>query len=243
MTTLAKGLTVLAAFGRQRPAMTLSEAADVAWPLARDGAAHAAHARAARLRGAERAAFTLTSRVLELGFAYLSAQNWIDQAPPLMKDLSERLQRVLLGGDSAGNRDRLCRAHSRRAASCRRRLRSARGLPAFHTSLGRVQLGFLDDRNSGAGCARFASSPTRHTTITDLQALFERVRPTTSRAFPSSTRSWSAACARSRCRSSTARRGGRRHQPVSTHSTRTTRNEMRDVFLPEFRKIAAHVSQ
>ena len=26
MTTLAKGLTVLAAFGRQRPAMTLSEA-------------------------------------------------------------------------------------------------------------------------------------------------------------------------------------------------------------------------
>ena len=30
MTTLAKGLTVLAAFGRQRPAMTLSEAADVA---------------------------------------------------------------------------------------------------------------------------------------------------------------------------------------------------------------------
>src|SRR5262245_66483208 len=30
MTTLAKGLTVLAAFGKQRPAMTLSEAADVA---------------------------------------------------------------------------------------------------------------------------------------------------------------------------------------------------------------------
>jgi len=30
---------------------------------------------------------------------------------------------------------------------------------------------------------------------------------------------------------------------LSSHSTRTTRNEMREVFLPELRKIAAHVSQ
>ena len=91
MTTLAKGLTVLAAFGRQRPAMTLSEAADVA------GLSRATARRVLRTLAQlgyvaqDGRAFTLTSRVLELGFAYLSGQNWIDRALPLMKDLSERL--------------------------------------------------------------------------------------------------------------------------------------------------------
>lgn len=88
MTTLAKGLTVLAAFGRQRPAMTLSEAADVA------GLSRATARRVLRTLAQlgyvaqDGRAFTLTSRVLELGFAYLSGQNWIDRALPLMKALS-----------------------------------------------------------------------------------------------------------------------------------------------------------
>ena len=61
-------------------------------PHARDGTAHPTYARGARLCGAERRQFSLTPRVLELGFGYLSSQSWIDQALPLLKELSASVQ-------------------------------------------------------------------------------------------------------------------------------------------------------
>src|SRR5450631_1834420 len=91
MTTLAKGLAVLSAFGRQRPAMTLSDAA---------AAANLSRATARRVLRTlaqlgyvvqDGRTFSLTPRVLELGFAYLSGQDWIDRALPMMKELSESL--------------------------------------------------------------------------------------------------------------------------------------------------------
>ncbi len=36
--------------------------------------------------------FALAPRILELGFAYLSTQSWLDRAEPLMKELSHDLQ-------------------------------------------------------------------------------------------------------------------------------------------------------
>jgi DNA-binding IclR family transcriptional regulator len=91
MTTLAKGLAVLDAFGPGQPAMTLSQAA---------AATQVSRATARRILrtltelgyvAQEGRHFSLTPNILDLGFAYLSTQNWIDQAIPLMKDLSERV--------------------------------------------------------------------------------------------------------------------------------------------------------
>src|SRR5262245_47915522 len=91
MATLAKGLAVLGLFGKQRPSMTLSEAAV---------AANVSRATARRIlrtltglgyveqRGRE---FSLSPNILQLGFAWLATQSWIERATPLMKEMSERL--------------------------------------------------------------------------------------------------------------------------------------------------------
>jgi IclR family pca regulon transcriptional regulator len=175
MTTLAKGLTVLAAFGRQRPAMTLSEAADVA------GLSRATARRVLRTLAQlgyvaqDGRAFTLTSRVLELGFAYLSGQNWIDRALPLMKDLSERLGESCSGSILQGTEVvYVARIPARRIMSTALAVGSR--LPAFHTAMGRAQLGFLDDMEIWRRLHSVRIEPYTPYTITDLQALFERVR-------------------------------------------------------------------
>src|SRR5262245_6322347 len=91
MATLAKGLAVLGCFGRQRPAMTLSEAAlaaNVSRATARRILRTLAELGYVEQRGRH---FSLSPNILQLGFAYLATQNWIERAVPLMKELSERV--------------------------------------------------------------------------------------------------------------------------------------------------------
>ena len=112
MATLAKGLAVLGSFDKQRPAMTLSQAAQ-ATGLSRATARRILRTLAelgyVAQNGRE---FSLSSGILKLGFAYLATQNWIEQATPLMRQLSEQFHEFVLGGDPGGNRDRLRRAFS-----------------------------------------------------------------------------------------------------------------------------------
>src|SRR5262245_46876371 len=87
MATLAKGLAVLAAFGEARPAMSLSEAA-IAANLSRAAARRVLRTLVGLGYVAQNGKlFTLAPRILELGFAYLSSQSWIDRAEPLMKEV------------------------------------------------------------------------------------------------------------------------------------------------------------
>src|SRR6266851_4364244 len=185
MTTLAKGLAILSAFGKQRPTMTLSDAATVA-NLSRAAARRVLRTLAQLGYVAQDGrAFSLTPRVLELGFAYLSGQDWI----------------------------------------------------------GRAQLGCLDGAEIWR---RLRSAPIEAYTpytITDMQALFDRVcadreqgfsivdeeleRGLRSIAVPVLDRSGQAVGAIN----------------LSAHSTRTTRNEMREKFLPELKAIAQRISQ
>jgi IclR family pca regulon transcriptional regulator len=92
MTTLAKGLSVLGAFGPHRPSMTLSEAAAIS------GLSRATARRILRTLSAlgyviqDDRRFFLAPRILELGFGFLSTQSWIDRAEPLMKELSSAVK-------------------------------------------------------------------------------------------------------------------------------------------------------
>src|ERR1700760_3224148 len=90
MTTLAKGLAVLGAFGSQRPTMTLAEAAAVA-DLSRATARRVLRT-LAQLGYVEQDGrpFSLSPKILDLGFAYLSTKSWIELALPLLRELSER---------------------------------------------------------------------------------------------------------------------------------------------------------
>jgi IclR family transcriptional regulator, pca regulon regulatory protein len=176
MATLAKGLAVLGAFGEQRPTMTLSEAAEAS------GLTRAAARRVLRtLAGLgyvaqEGRRFSLAPRILELGFAYLSTQSWIDRAEPLMKELSHTLREscsaAILQDSEIVYVARMPAPHRLMSTT----IAIGTRLSAFHTSLGRIQLGYLAEADLRA---RVAAATLKHYTdhtITDPEQLIQRIR-------------------------------------------------------------------
>jgi IclR family pca regulon transcriptional regulator len=241
MATLAKGLAVIRAFGAERPRLTLSQAA------AAVGLSRATARRVLRTLGQlgyvaqEGREFSLAPRVLELGFAYLAAQSWIDRALPLMKALSEDIAEtcsasVLQGPEIVY----VARVQTRRIMTSAIAL-GAR-LPAWHTAMGRVQLGFLPDEELWRRLRATRIEPFTPSTITDLRALVERIKEDRERGFSivdeeleKGLRSISVALTTRRARPIGA-------IEVSAHANRTTRNEMRERFLPRLREIARQVA-
>jgi IclR family pca regulon transcriptional regulator len=185
--------------------------------------------------------FSLSPNIMQLGFAYLSTQSWIERAVPLMKELSERLRESCSAAILQGNEVvYVARVPTRRIMSVAIAVGSR--LPAFHTAVGRVQLGFLDPSEIWRRLKSLRIEPLTPSTITDLQALYERIRDDHAQGFS--------------IVDEELERGLRaiavpvldRHGEVvaglnlSTHSTRVTRNEMRDRFLPELRAVAVQIA-
>jgi IclR family transcriptional regulator, pca regulon regulatory protein len=241
MATLAKGLAVLGCFGRQRPAMTLSEAAlaaSVSRATARRILRTLAELGYVEQRGRQ---FSLSPNILQLGFAYLATQNWIERAVPLMKELSERVgescSAAILQGTEVVY---VARVPTRRIMSVGISVGSR--LPAFHTAVGRAQLGFLDPSEIWRRLKSVRIEPLTPSTITDLQALFDRIRDDHAQGFSIVDEELERGL-----RAIAVPVVDRQDQVVaalnlSTHSTRTTRNEMRDKFLPELRAVAAQIA-
>ena len=243
MTTLAKGLAVLGSFGEQRPAMTLSQAAAAA-DLSR-ATARRVLLTLAELGYVSRSGrnFSLAPRILELGFAYLSTQSWLDRAEPLMKELSHALKEscsaAILQGSEIVYVARMPAPHRIMSTT----IAVGTRLPAFHTSLGRIQLGFLPDREV---CR--AHRP-RH----DCRPYATRHRRSRCIARPDQDRS----CTRvfDRRRGTGARtallavpivtRGGENVGAInlSAHASRATRNDLRDRFLPRLDAVAQEISR
>ena len=241
MTTLAKGLAVLGAFGRQRPTMTLSEAASVA-DLSRATARRVL--RTLTLLGyvvQDGRTFALAPQILDLGFAYLSTQSWIDRALPLMRELSERLGEscsaaILQDADIVY----VARVPARRIMSAALSVGSR--LPALHTALGRVLFGYLDEAEIWRRLKSQRIEAYTPQTITDLQALFDRIRADRAQRFSIVDEELERGL-----RALAVPVLDRSGQIVgainlSTHSTRTTRNEMREHFLPELNRISEQIS-
>ena len=243
LATLAKGLSVLGSFGAQRPTMTLSEAAKIA-DLSRATARRVLRTLSGLGYVVQNGRhFSLTPRVLELGFAYLSTQSWLDNAEPLMKELSHTLHEscsaAILQGCEIVYVARMPAPHRIMATT----IAIGTRLPAFHTSLGRAQLGFLARDELWQRLKSVAIAPYTPATITDLTALVERIaadhaqgfsivdeeleRGLRSIAVPIVTRSGENVGAIN----------------LSAHSSRTTRNEMRDRFLPKLQAVAKQISR
>jgi IclR family pca regulon transcriptional regulator len=243
MTTLARGLAVLASFGEQRPAMTLSQAA-AATSLSR-AAARRVLLTLSELGYVSKLGrnFALAPRILELGFAYLSTQSWIDRAEPLMKELSHGLKESC----SAAILQDLEIVYVARMPAPHRIMSTiiavGTRLPAFHTSLGRIQLGYLDKADLVERVTR--AGIVRHTprTIVEPAALIDRIRADhgqgysivdeeleqglRSLAVPIVTRSGENIGAIN----------------LSAHASRASRADLRDKFLPRLSAIATEVSR
>ena len=185
--------------------------------------------------------FSLTPRVLELGFGYLSSQSWIDKALPLLKELSASVQEscsaaILQGADIVY----VARIPATRIMSAAVTVGSR--LPAFHTSLGRAQLGFVEDGELWQRIMSLRLVPYTTQTITEPQALFDRIKADRAQGFSIVDEELERGLRSSPFRSSTG--AARRWQGlnVSTNSTRITRNHMRDHFLPRLSAVAEEIS-
>ena len=114
-------------------------------------------------------------------------------------------------------------------------------LPAFHTALGRVLLGYLDDAEIWRRLKSTRIEGYTTSTITDRQALFDRVRADREQGFAivdeELERGLRALAV------PVLDRNGEAIGAInlSTHTGRTTRNEMRDHFLPALKKVAEQV--
>lgn len=141
--SFARGLAVIRAFDADHPRLTLSEVA------ARAGVTRAAARRfllTLEDLGYVRAVgrdFTLTPRVLELGFSYLSALRLPEIAQPhlerLSRDVDESVSAAVLDGDDIVY---IARVPTRRIMSVD--ITIGTRFPARRTSMGRVLLAALD---------------------------------------------------------------------------------------------------
>jgi IclR family pca regulon transcriptional regulator len=243
MTTLAKGLAVLGSFGEQRPAMTLSQAAAAA-DLSR-ATARRVLLTLAELGYVSRSGrnFSLAPRILELGFAYLSTQSWLDRAEPLMKELSHALKEscsaAILQGSEIVYVARMPAPHRIMSTT----IAVGTRLPAFHTSLGRIQLGFLPDRELAERIRRGTIVAHTPRTIVDPDALLARIKADHAQGYSivdeeleRGLRSLAVAI---------VTRSGENVGAInlSAHASRATRNDLRDRFLPKLDAVAQEISR
>lgn len=168
--SLARGLSVIKAFGRDRPSMTLSDIAE-ATQLTR------ATARRFLLTlielgyvRADGRLFVLTPRVLELGFSYLSGLALPEIVGPHLEQLSRRLNEsasasVLDNGDIVY----IARVPARRIMTVS--ITVGTRFPAHATSMGRVLLAGLGDDDLERYLSSIARTALTESTITDAVAL------------------------------------------------------------------------
>lgn len=176
--SLQRGLDVIKAFSRTEPELTLSEIAS------RTGLTRAAARRfliTLRDLGYVRSdgrGFSLTPRVLELGYSYLSSLPIWEVARPYLEELAAEVNETtsasVLDGDDIVF---VARIETKRIMSMNLGVGSR--LPAWATAMGRVLLASLPDRELDAVLRRAKLRPLTATTVSDraqLRRIIEAAR-------------------------------------------------------------------
>lgn len=242
MTTLAKGLAVIELFGKTASALTISQAASgagVSRATARRILLTLQRLGYVEQRGRD---FALAPAALNLGFAYLSSQNWIEQARAPMQDLSSRFdETVALAILDGVEIVYVARVQARRLMA--NAITIGTRLPAFHTALGRTMLGALDSKEIEQRLRPLALAPYTPSTIMDKQSLSERITADTDQGFSIVDEELEkglraiAVPVRDRAGKIVAALN------ISTHAARMTRNEMRERFLAALLETAAEIGE
>jgi len=173
--SLIKGLAVIQAFNKQQPKMTLSEVASAT------GFSRAASRRFLQTLVVEGYAkqegklFSLTAKILNLGFSYLSTQDIWQHGKPLMQQLVEQLNEscsaAVLEGEDVVYVARV--ATTKRIMSIS--LNVGTRLPAFATSLGRVLLAELSNNELDKFLSRCEIQQHTNFTKTDKAQLMTEI--------------------------------------------------------------------
>ncbi|WP_432590419.1 IclR family transcriptional regulator C-terminal domain-containing protein [Streptomyces sp. HD1123-B1] len=239
---LARGLTVLTAFGPGRAELSLTavaEATGLARATARRALITLAHLGYVTTRGRD---FSLTPRVLDLGFAPLSRTPLSRIAEPHLADLAVAVQDsaslAVLAGDDV----------QYTAAIATRRVLSVNvtvgiRLPAFVTSLGRVLLADLPPAERTARLERADRTPLTSRTVT-APARLSRLLEATAQdgyAFVDEELEEGLRSIAVPIRDRTGRAVAAVN--ISTHTSRRSPAQCREELLPALREAAARIEE
>ncbi|SKB70641.1 transcriptional regulator, IclR family [Arthrobacter sp. 31Cvi3.1E] len=180
--SVAKALTLLQVFSQANPSLTISKAAELAdltRPTARRILLTLVHLGFAVTDGKN---FTLTPKVLRLGFGYLAALPYWETAQPhlrrLAKEFEESCSMATLDEDEIVYLARIP-ANRNMAIS----LSTGSRLPAYATSLGKVMLAWLPQDALQNYLQRVELKALTPTTITDPVRLQEELAKVRQRGF------------------------------------------------------------
>jgi IclR family transcriptional regulator, pca regulon regulatory protein len=230
--SLSRGLTVLQAFNAERPAMTLAD-------MARATGLTRATARRLLLTlvalgyvCTDGRTFELTPRVLDLGFAYVSSLQLPDIAQPFMEALSDRVHESVSASVLDGTQIvYVARVNTQRIMGISLAIGSR--LPAAWTSMGRVLLADLSDRQLDEFLDELVVTELTSHSITDVAVLRAEVLTVRSQGYAfvdqeleEGIRSIAAPLRDRRGRTLAAIN-------VGTHAARVTLRELRGVILPD----------
>lgn len=172
--SFARGLEVIRSFSAQAPRQTLSEVAERSG-LTRAGARRILLTlQTLGYVSSDGKHFSLTPRILDLGFAYLSSMPIWNLAEPVMEELAREVMEscsaaVLEGTDIVY----VLRVSTRKIMSIT--LGAGSRLPAYCTSMGRVLLAGLPEEEALACLKASSLAPLTRHTVTDLDTLRQKI--------------------------------------------------------------------
>ncbi|SCK39082.1 transcriptional regulator, IclR family [Variovorax sp. HW608] len=172
--SFARGLQVIRSFSSKAPRQTLTEVA-AASGLTRAGARRILLTlQTLGYVASDGKLFSLTPRILDLGFAYLSSMPIWDRAEPVMEALVQQVRESC----SAAVLDATDIVYVLRVPTqkiMRLSLGVGSRLPAYCTSMGRLLLADLDDDEIHERLSASTREAFTKHTVTDLDALFAKV--------------------------------------------------------------------
>jgi IclR family pca regulon transcriptional regulator len=241
--SLARGLSVIEAFGTEQPRMTLTDMArrcDMTRASARRFLLTLTELGYARSDGRY---FELTPRVLQLGFSYLSGLGFAHLARPYLGEVT----RALNESCSAAVMDGMDIVYVARSAAPHRimsvSLDIGARLPAYATSMGQVLLSELpgDELEAYLGAAQLIRRTRR--TLTDGDALRRRLKSVKRHGYAlvdqemeEGLRSLAVPVRNGEGRASVALN-------VSTHASRVPKAELLRDYLPLLKRTAQEIAQ
>jgi IclR family transcriptional regulator, pca regulon regulatory protein len=170
--SLERGLAVIRSFSRERPALTLSEIADLTGLTRAAARRFLITLKDLGYVGSDGRLFSLRPRVLELGYSYLSSLPIWEVAKPHLEDLADKVQEttsasVLDGTDIVF----VARVETKRIMAMTLGVGSR--LPAWATAMGRVLLADMPPADLDAYLAKVRLEPLSARTVTDEVELRE----------------------------------------------------------------------
>ena len=176
--SLERGLAVIKSFSRERPALTLSEIADLTGLTRAAARRFLITLRDLGYVGSDGRLFSLRPRVLELGYSYLSSLPVWQVAKPHLEELADKVRETTSASVLDGTEIVfVARVETKRIMALTLGVGSR--LPAWATAMGRVLLAELSPAQLDDYFAKVRLEPLSARTVTDeadLRGIIEQAR-------------------------------------------------------------------